>query len=38
MGLKGMMTHVLNQCSLVLESVTLTQVVELVIEVLVNLA
>lgn len=32
------MTHMLNQCSLVLESVTLAQVVELVVQVLVDLA
>lgn len=31
-------TYVLNQCSLVLESVTLAQVVELVVKVLVDLA
>jgi hypothetical protein len=31
-------TYVLNQCSLVLESVTLAEVVEFVVEVLVNLA
>jgi hypothetical protein len=31
-------TDVLNQCALVLECVTLTQVVELVVEVLVDLA
>ena len=32
------MTHMLDQCPLVLERITLAQMVELVIEVLVNLA
>lgn len=32
------MTHMLNQCSLVLEGVTLAQMVELVVQVLVDLA
>ena len=33
-----LVTYVLNQCSLVLEGVTLAQMIELVVEVLVDLA
>jgi hypothetical protein len=36
--LDGVNTYVLNKCALVLEGVTLAQVVELVVEVLVDLA
>lgn len=32
------MTHMLHQCSLMLESITLAQMIELVIEVLIDLA
>ena len=32
------MTHMLDQCSLVLEGVTFAQVVELVVQMLINLA
>lgn len=32
------MTHMLNQCTLVLERITLAQMVELMIQVLVDLA
>ena len=37
-GLDYRNTDVLNQCALVLECITLTQVIELVVEVLVDLA